>query len=723
MWGSPKLDSLPARRGSENRACLPARVHKIINYHMFQAGDTYGLIFALLLNRDLIKTGGAQEGECGPVPEEEEEAGEEAEEEGPPDVRYGAAFYRDALAYKGDEDYCRAVDRRLAYFEPFELLEDLVIVDCHFTDDVKTLAVGLEGESGKPLLVVANKTLFKSNPRLVSLWLTGQENDPSGQLAKLEEEVALMLCKSGAGGKQPHEEELAEAHRIMKGHADEQRARYAVAIRTALGSRGLATQFAYISSSTDYIRGLLGTQCPAWVSRVLSEAIRGSTAGCAAAVTQYTDDFIEKLLERYHEKRAAGGAYVNWPKKIEDDADQFTIVLCWIRAPRTDERLAIHGKGGANVGKPQHHTNMVLFKYLRHLTWRVGENTGKPFLFVPIGDVLDDAMFKKEAKPHNLIDFFRQDPFQGEPMAVQIRFLMELSARYNVIQVGMRSGSLERLMYLGIKTMYLDRSDEERHPGFGALVGVERIRQLASFSSGKVSDVAPTFTTTERKQRLGSLFGYLRSLKLGRVTRTFPYLMHLENRDTGFLKYSCTAYQVSKGFARLLQDELGVEKKDDMITRRIEALAHETIGIGQYNEIKQLLTHKGILRCHFELCEDLGSQPIEVQVACGMVNKALIVGGLTEEQRDVFEHALWFFGVGEQELGPVPEGGDLGDYLDRAPRNSIYAARFLRYWLAQYRAIEAVRAKRAAPKDDEEVEFSWSLFGEPDEEGSESSSV
>lgn len=472
---SPRILTLPRPRPT-----LPRMARIVcVNHHLYQEGDAYGLIYAILLNM-AVRVGGFE---------------------------LHALFYVNGDDYDAIPRYRAQVDRRLGYFRSFGLLGRRVkLVFCRFHDDAHVFSVKIHLLGQDALEVRVNPVVFKRNPRKVSLALTGQENDIGKEILKLREPM--------------FEEDLDKfptaLRMLFQAESDLLRPR-----RTVVEG----VDFRYISYSTDYVVRCTREIGFERVTETLVEAIMTSTTEHTANNERFLQTFMAELLQR---KTGSAEAREQMP----------LILLFWIRGAKDDEKLAIEtvdrardGGKAPSPGKPQHHTNHTLYKQVRELSAVLGRTLQRKVLFVPIGDELKETgiaegfSVHKKDKAYNLIEFFYRPTFRNKPMGAQMNFLTLLAMRYPVVQVGMRSGSMERLMYLGVPTIYFDRTVAEE--GLPPLVGSARIRQLCGLQGS---------TRTELKDYLLSLTEYLASENTW--NRGYPYFFHIENRDTGFMRYS-----------------------------------------------------------------------------------------------------------------------------------------------------------------------------------------
>lgn len=484
----------------------------LINHHLFQEGDTYGLIYALVLSKDL----GVSTKEYSKV--------------------YGLFYINGEEFEQNTDGYKDKVIRRLEYFSSFGLLGNrLKIVICEYSDDEQAISLATKAFAFTNSLTLdcvhvrVNKTLFKSNPRLVALVLTGVENDPRKSIKTLSTTVLQGIDVKKQDQKLPagpfsrlFSEALATLLQLDAENKSEE-----------VG----ALSYGYISRSTDYIELSIRERSFLAVSSALRKQILESTQQYSEANGKFLIEFMKKLVGTYATTKREKEHYSWQTFKSEKENQDFVVVLFWIRGAKQDEFNAIFHHSEDSVGKPQHHTNLTLYKYIRALTVLLGKEVGKPFLFVPIGDELkellsDESLFKykKGEKAHNLIKFFTREPFVGKPMGAQINFLLQLAMNYQTIQVGMRSGSMERLMYLGVPTVYFDRS--KKVTGLVDPVGDSRIKQLCSFQgAGHPSLMSYLIECT-------NLLSKSPKAIQGAKARGFPLFFHIENMDTGFLKYS-----------------------------------------------------------------------------------------------------------------------------------------------------------------------------------------
>ncbi|WP_158501975.1 hypothetical protein [Vitiosangium sp. GDMCC 1.1324] len=642
-----------------------------INHHLFQDGDTYGLIYALVLNQAL-----------------KVEA-----------LRLGLFWINDDLYQPGVNgasqevrDYTRKVQTRLGYFESFgQFGPQVVLARCRFSDAVDVV----EYEAGdNELLITANKTLFKDNPRLVSLFLTGEENDPSLWLKELDARLDARV-KVDAGSlayaanalevslaELPSPKDLERLRNYLKVHSSyssdslcylvrglgpsTRTAFKALVARTFGFERDDELYFAYISKSTDYVRQCITVKGFAAVA----DALRKAVLRCTQAYTEDNRTFIRTFMAGLiaHKDPVARLGVPSKPPVVQlgvpsKKAPEPILLLFWIRGAKKDEESAIlgtyeqDGSGKApSVGKPQHHTNVTLYKQVRHMVKELSVQTGVPILFVPIGDELvedfgttvTDASrsvalsrtalehaalvlgisltqrpsheeytrlcmylrahygydasqvemllelrsgFKKGAKDHNLIRFFEREPFRNRPMGAQINFLLQLASQYRVVQVGMRSGSMERLMYLGVPTIYFDRT--KPLPDLPNPVGAARIKQLCLFEGDSLTELMDYFMRCDA------------ALNSPNPIKGYPLFFQIENRDTGFLKYSSVS--------------------ENRVNKMIEKLAEHHLR--DYNQLKHKIVQKGFL-----------SSPGFNELRRNLLK----LGGLVDAEEQKMLFMLWF---------------------------------------------------------------------------------
>lgn len=624
-----------------------------VNHHIYQEGDAYGLVYALLLSRANLG-----------------------------DPMRGLLWVDEGLYADGSDplikraaDYKRKVDGRLGYFSSFGLLDkELCIVRCRFEEDVDI--VEIQAEPGS-VLVIADKDFFNSNPRLLSRFLTTKENPVGGWLEEKEaalalkvDERSLELAAAALNISLSGRVSRSKAERLrgyIRAHSfyDEKdldvmeaglvarrRQEFSDAVLQAYhGGKGQIA-FAYIDASTNYVLSCVDKKGFAPVVSALRKEILSATDTFTEANQKFISTFVEDLE---HHK---GGTQEAMP----------ILVLFWIRGAKPDEERAILadfglGKEKTSPGKPQHHTNFTLYKQVRQLVSEMAAELKAPIRFIPIGDELKEELgklsipissrasakgeelsmgqnalehtatvlgisldenlssedrtriqayllhhygisqqksdelltlsYRKRASSHNLIQFWDREPFKGRPMGAQINFLLNLSLRYPVIQIGMRSGSMERLMYLGVPTVYFDRTQSE--DDLQDPVGATRIKQLCGFQG----------------QSLQQLMAYLIRLNAsldggGRgAIKGFPLFFQIENRDTGFLRYSSLQHTT--------------------VSRTIERIAgNETLV--EYNRFKQTLLQKKYLAT--KLSE---------------VSRSLLqLGGLVDEEEQKLRALVWF---------------------------------------------------------------------------------
>lgn len=509
---------------------------RVINHHLIQEGDAYGLIYALVLNRAL-RIGGHD---------------------------MFAFMYVNRDLYLGNKQYRGRVDRRVGYFTSFGLTPArFKLVFCAFSKTTRAIRFTLVGGQ---LTIAANAKLFKSNPRLISLFLTGHENDIGNKDELMEAGYLDLTMKEDS---QLREAELRDGTleslkaQIATDEADALRKQFRGVVtrflRRSLDSQPpsqepSALSFAYISRSTDYVLACLKSAGYDAVVRTLRAAVLSATRRYTSDSDAYLDRFTRELFKKASSKTAYSG-YAWKPFEESQHRNDPVLVLFWIRGAKPDEEAAIFDKSAkSSPGKPQHHTNLVLYKLVRRLTNQLSSECGRPFIFVPIGDELteitvctfdaNELEYKKGAKAYNLIQFFSSPTFTGKPMGAQINFLLRLATRHQVVQVGMRSGSMERLMYLGVPTIFFDRgSNDDRLP---ATIGHGRIRQLCGFAGQSEDELLAYMAQCQDiltgKERRGISF------------KGFPLFFHIENRDTGFLRYSrFSGITIDKMIGKLLE--------------------------------------------------------------------------------------------------------------------------------------------------------------------------
>lgn len=529
-----------------------------ITHHLIQEGDTYGLIYSLLVNEAFHVS----------------------------DINLCGLFFVDDDDYSANRDgYQGKIDRRMGYFDSFRLRERglIKLAKCVFTDKVKVMKFEPDRDG---VVIFANSQIFGKNTRKVSIFLTGVENDP-GKKGQRDSDKILGLIA----------EDAKEAQQ-------QARSAFIECLRPALiGERRLLrpiVRFGYISYSTSYVLRCVNEVGAVKVAGHLRGAILGATREYTRENEVFLGDFMGKVFGKYlvKKQRLQQGSV----PKIEAPKEDFIVVLFWIRGAKDSERDAIFKVEGTNVGKPQHHTNVGLYKYVRELVRRTAEATGRPYLFVPIGDELKDLAidsteygYVKGSKENNLINFFRRTTFKDKPMGAQINFLLQFALNYKVIQVGMRSGSMERLMYLGVPTIYFDRT--EIVEGLMNPVGDSRILDLCSF----------------KKRSTPQLLDYCVDV-IKRVSDKeplsggYPLFFHIENTDTGALKYA-------------MFPNSREEKRINVL------LARAKISREEFNDFTGHLKIKNFL--HWMELEQ---------------NKFAIVSGLSDSEAALFTMMLWFIG-------------------------------------------------------------------------------
>ncbi|MFE8601183.1 hypothetical protein [Archangium violaceum] len=547
----------------------------LINHLLIQEGDAYGLIYALQLNNKL----------------------NQADASGAEKV-YGL-FYISGEDFKQNPDYRNKVRRRLDYFKSFGLLGSrFKLALCYRQEQSEAFVVGQEdledrGLTLRCLSITATSKLFtpgkgrndddessrcKINPTHVALALTGVENDPSGRLTQYKKDILGNKHATDNSGKVP-----------CMGHYTEALSReLADLLRRDEENRELEideVSYAYISKSTAYVGHCIRENGFLTVAKTLRELILDTTQEYSGTNAQFLDQFMETLVKKYIGKREK--AHYNWQTfNSTNDRDDFLVILFWIRGAKPVEEDTIFNRGGNSAGKPQHHTNLVLYKYIRALVNVLSNELKVPLLFVPIGDRLEELTinahpssgnmtYAKEKQDHNLIEFFYRPEFKNKPMGAQINFLLQLASKYQVVQVGMRSGSMERLMYLGVPTIYFDRT--EKMPGLPAPTGATRILNLCGFSDQQDNRPQEVKKTKEERTALLKEAARLKlegkkppqqvtyyprdpeKSKAGLVdhflkwsvliqsgaptiakskTSGFPLFFQIENKDTGFTRYS-----------------------------------------------------------------------------------------------------------------------------------------------------------------------------------------
>lgn len=593
-----------------------------INHHLYQDGDTYGLIYSLLLNEAFCSTGGD-------------------------DTQIFGLFWINA----DDTSLNTKIETRKGYFRSFGLIGTRVcLVRCHFRDDVRLIRVELDEDNN--IAVTANAQLFNSNPRLVSAFVTRGENlMPLRQwLQNMDHQLEEKLGYARFAARSLHMNEYdLEPQRVisfMKHYSSPEFGSshsvqdvqaslggwksYQYSLSQLLCGQGDA-QFSYIDKSTDTIRDYVNNFGFSKVTAILRNRVLDSTV-------EFTDgnhEFMNHFMKGYLTKKSV---------KLSEH-ERPVVILFWIRSAKREEARAIQGDKQYSVGKPQHHTNMVLYKHVRHIVRSVKENIRAPIFFIPIGDELEEstikvsgaalehaartlgislsspltleaqnqiekylksrysytdedlsstcALFAKNSAPHNLIKFFEREPFQGRPMGAQINFLLQLSMNFNVIQIGMRSGSMERLMYLGVPTIYFDRT--EKIEGLDTPVGHERIKQLCAFKGKTKTDLL-------------RYFGTCQSYLTGNTNKAsgYPLFFQIENIDTGYIKY--------------------FSQKESRVKKQIERLSSQQ-NTYAYLSFQQKISKKNILQ--------LGTLSLYEQ-------KSLEFGGLQATESEKLEFMIWF---------------------------------------------------------------------------------
>jgi len=477
----------------------------LINHHLYQDGDTFGLMFAMQAGLE-VKLGSYDE--------------------------IWALFWIDADQL-ANADYWQKVNRRINYFKSFGgVYQRLLGVRCRFSGETKSFRytktpIPRAIQVRVPKVVKDGKDVFNQNPRKLSMFLTGGEN-PIGD-AKVLKTLELNTPLDD-GPWQSFLNFVPALPGVPKAGGSALRTGFRALIMQKLGlGDGDELSFDYISRSTALMAGAVKQQGFPWVSELIRSAMRRSGSDAAK---QYVDTFMQDVVSHYRAKPRFSSAQAQESLNTRDG--DFLVVLFWIRGPKDDELTALTEPGASkSEGKPQHHTNRLLYKLVRQIVAAEANNLQRPIVLVPIGDELGEFQAEtsqlevvKAQRSWNLIKFFKRAEFADKPMGEQLRFLTELADEYQVMQIGMRSGAMERLMMAGVPTVYFDRTvsvDNLDEP-----VGAERIRQLCAFQGTTLLELERFFAELTRK---------LDGTQGGRPGG-FPLLFQIENRDTGWLSYA-----------------------------------------------------------------------------------------------------------------------------------------------------------------------------------------
>lgn len=194
--------------------------------------------------------------------------------------------------------------------------------------------------------------------------------------------------------------------------------------------------------------------------------------------------------------------------RIKDPASRATIklLLVWIRGLNPSERSGVatlkkQSKWSADESlfqiapfnhltvheakkNPHHVMNVQIFKQLTEICNAI---SGKFTRVIPIaiGDPLFNNMYDPTSGAYidksnldHLIEYWERAPqvLKGAAsMLKQRTFLLSLWKKFEIVQIGVRSGMLEFLAYNGLPTVYLERTVDCADPDSGA----PRIKQLA----------------------------------------------------------------------------------------------------------------------------------------------------------------------------------------------------------------------------------------------------
>ncbi|MCY1042072.1 hypothetical protein OV208_12165 [Corallococcus sp. bb12-1] len=197
----------------------------------------------------------------------------------------------------------------------------------------------------------------------------------------------------------------------------------------------------------------------------------------------------------------------NYRKQHPSSTATIKLLLVWVRGLNPTERRGVQGlkrKSGwdddasvyqfsehnhdtinADAKKNPHHVmNVQIFKQVSEICESI---SGKHTHVIPvaIGDILFEDMYDPQSPhyidrtdPDHLVEYWERAPdaLKGEAsMLKQRTFLLALWKRFEIIQMGVRSGMLEFLAYNGLPTVYLERAVDCLDPESGA----PRIKQLA----------------------------------------------------------------------------------------------------------------------------------------------------------------------------------------------------------------------------------------------------
>jgi hypothetical protein len=194
-------------------------------------------------------------------------------------------------------------------------------------------------------------------------------------------------------------------------------------------------------------------------------------------------------------------------KKNPSSTATVKLLLVWIRGLNSAERSGVQGLKKRSLWdaeesvyqfspfnhhtihdakkNPHHVMNVQIFKQLSEICARLG---GKHTHVIPvaIGDTLLEDMYDPQSPAYidknnldHLVEYWtRAQPgvLTGEAgMLKQRTFLLGLWKRFEIVQIGVRSGMLEFMAYNGLPTIYLEREVDCHDPESGA----PRIKQLA----------------------------------------------------------------------------------------------------------------------------------------------------------------------------------------------------------------------------------------------------
>lgn len=240
------------------------------------------------------------------------------------------------------------------------------------------------------------------------------------------------------------------------------------------------------------------------------QRMRAAFRGPNEAIDAFTNDFVGRIL--------------NGPGRP-------ILVLVWIRGVSGSERAKLDTAGIGNddirednFGRintakrnPHHVMTAQLYDAICRMTGELATKSRRPYQVCPIGDEIYLNQYDRTsprhvgAAPDNLVNFFTRLADFGYALGsmrigprrfAQSYFLHRLATHPRlggVVQIGLRSGAMETLMYLGFPTIYIEDQFEESGP------------RMAAVTSNGASQAATDLAFLEAKARSGQGLGPLRA--------------------------------------------------------------------------------------------------------------------------------------------------------------------------------------------------------------------